>query len=50
MVLPKLIGQNRLYKELKVYSKNPAAFKKSDVCGVYDRLIELSENRSRSGR
>ena len=41
--LPKLIGQNRLYKELKVYSKNPAAFKKSDVCPLYDRLIETRE-------
>lgn len=41
--LPKMLSQNKLYKELKVYSKNPAAFKKTDVCGVYDRLIELSE-------
>ncbi len=41
--LPKLLGQNKLYKELKVYSKNPSAFTKNDVCGVYDRLTELSE-------
>ena len=41
--LPKLLGQNKLYKELKVYSKNPAAFTKNDVCAVYDRLTELSE-------
>lgn len=48
--LPKLIGQNRLYKELKVYSKNPAAFKKSDVCPLYDRLIELSEKSEQMGQ
>ena len=48
--LPKLLGQNRLYKELKVYSKNPAAFKKNDVCGVYDRLIELSEKSEQIGQ
>lgn len=41
--LPKLLGQNKLYKELKVYSKNPAAFTKNDVCAVYDKLIDLSE-------
>lgn len=44
--LPKLLGQNKLYKELKVYSKNPAAFTKNDVCLVYDRLIDLSEKSS----
>ena len=41
--LPKLLGQNKLYKELKVYSKNPAAFTKNDVCLVYDKLVDLSE-------
>lgn len=41
--LPKLLGQNKLYKELKVYSKNPAVFTKNDVCLVYDKLIDLSE-------
>ena len=35
--------QFKLYKELKVYSKNTAAFSKNDVCAVYDRLTELSE-------
>ena len=41
--LPRLLGQNKLYKELKVYSKEPAVFTKNDVCTVYDRLIDLSE-------
>lgn len=40
--LPKMLGQRKLFKQLKVYSKNPS-FAKTDVCPAYDKLIALSE-------
>lgn len=42
--LPKRIKQNKLLKELKVYSKNVSDINKDTAINIYNKLITYSEN------
>lgn len=49
-LLPKLLGQSKLIKELKLYAKNPAIVTKETINGYYDKLTYIAGLKSRLGQ
>ena len=43
--LPKIIGTNKLVKEMKLYSKNPSSVKKEELQQQYDRIKNITALR-----
>ena len=45
--LPKMMGKNKLVKELKLYAKNPAAITKNNLAEYYEKLSEMQMLKNR---
>lgn len=45
--LPRLLGQSKLVKELKLYAKNPAEITKVNIKAFHEKLHLLSEKKAR---
>ncbi len=43
--LPKMIGQNKLVKEMKLYAKVPAGVSKANIFSIYEKLTSINNKK-----